>query len=111
MTDAAKPRERFDVSAAVAGLRVAEEQLRIAQRFHDRPVIEVTECPLCGLHPYDFTVEEYARELDRKEAQLAETERILRVISGWNTDRVSTADAIQPALGYFAAKEAHLADA
>lgn len=38
--------------------------------------------------------------------QLDEAERVLRVISGWNTDRVSAADAIQPALGYFAAKAA-----
>jgi hypothetical protein len=58
-------RERFDVSAAVAGLRVAEEQLRIAQRFNEQPFSEITECPLCGLHPHDFTVEEYERELDR----------------------------------------------
>lgn len=62
--DAAKV-ERFDVSAAVAGLRVAEEQLRIAQRFVDQPVSETAECPLCGLHPHDFTVEEYEREVQR----------------------------------------------
>lgn len=57
--------ERFNVSAAVAGLRVAEEQLRIAQRFIEQPVTAITECPLCGLHPHDFTVEEYEREVDR----------------------------------------------
>lgn len=56
---------KFDVSAAVAGLRVAEEQLRVAQRYNEQPVTEVTECPLCGLHPHDFTVEEYEREVDR----------------------------------------------
>lgn len=59
---------RFDVSAAVAGLRVAEEQLRIAQRFNDQPVTEITSCPLCGLHPHDFTVEEYEREVARLRA-------------------------------------------
>ena len=64
--------ERFDVSAAVAGLRVAEEQLRIASRFVEQPVTEITECPLCGLHPHDFTVEEYEREVERLEKQLAE---------------------------------------
>ena len=57
--------EKFDVSAAVAGLRVAEEQLRIAQRFTEQPVTAITECPLCGLHPHDFTVEEYEREVER----------------------------------------------
>ena len=57
--------ERFDVSAAVAGLRVAEEQLRIAQRFREQTVTEITECPLCGLHPHDFDVEEYEREVER----------------------------------------------
>lgn len=36
--------------------------------------------------------------------QLGEAERVLRVISGWNVDLVSTADAIQPAVAYFAAK-------
>ena len=66
------PSERFDVSAAVAGLRVAEEHLRILARFAEQPITEITECPLCGLHPHDFTVEEYERELDRKEAELRE---------------------------------------
>ncbi len=42
--------------------------------------------------------------------ELEEAERVLRVISGWNTDRVDTETAIQPALGYFAAKEAHRDD-
>lgn len=57
--------ERLDVSAAVAGLRVAEEQLRVAERFNSQPVTEITACPLCGLHPHDFTVEEYEREVQR----------------------------------------------
>lgn len=35
---------------------------------------------------------------------LAEAERVLRVISGWNPARVSTAEAIQPAIDYFDAK-------
>lgn len=57
--------ERFDVHAAVAGLRVAEQQLRAAERFVDQPFTEITACPLCGLHPHDFTVEEYEREVER----------------------------------------------
>ena len=57
--------EKFNVAAAVAGLRVAEEELRIAQRFTEQPISEITACPLCGLHPHDFTVEEYEREVSR----------------------------------------------
>jgi hypothetical protein len=38
------------------------------------------ECPTCGLHPSDFTVDEYKRELDRVEGQrdalAAELERV-----------------------------------
>lgn len=42
--------------------------------------------------------------VEQLEWALDEAERVLRVISGWNTDRVSAADAIQPALGYLATK-------
>lgn len=56
---------KFDVHAAVAGLRMAEQHLRIAQAFLDQPVTEITACPLCGLHPHDFTVDEYEREVER----------------------------------------------
>lgn len=36
---------------------------------------------------------------------LEEAERVLRVVSGWNPARVSTAEAIKPAIDYFDAKE------
>jgi hypothetical protein len=63
--------EKFNVSAAVAGLRVAEDHLLAAARFLSEPIGPTTECPLCGLHPSDFTVEEYKRELERCEERLA----------------------------------------
>lgn len=34
----------------------------------------VKECPACGLHPYDFDVTEYAREVDRLAERLREAE-------------------------------------
>lgn len=55
--------------------------------------------------------DELSEQVETLEAQLAHAERVLRVISGWNVDLVSTADAISPALGYFAAKEAIRGDA
>jgi hypothetical protein len=55
-------------------------------------------------HPLDFSCEDMDDRCGDLELALAEAERVLRVISGWNTDLVSTADAIQPAVAYFAAK-------
>lgn len=37
----------------------------------------VEECPTCGLHPYDFDVDEYKRELDRVAGLLRSTQEQL----------------------------------
>ena len=47
--------------------------------------------------------DDLSERVEAVEAQLAEAERVLKVISGWNPDRVDVATAIQPAIAYLAA--------
>jgi len=39
----------------------------------------VERCPACGLHPYDFDVDEYKQELDRVDARLRQVEQVVEL--------------------------------
>lgn len=90
-----------EIRNAVLGL--AGSMTAAADQARAMTDVELGECLGSGRWS-TIEVHEAARRLLSSGTALAEAERVLRVISGWNTDLVSTADAIHPALSYLAAQ-------